>query len=136
MLKLSFTILTATIITAISGCRTFDQQESVNAGFADVKPIFEERCLGCHQGSLLGSPVPDFQTAKGMITAGYVVPGEPDKSTLLNKIYLPGESAAQMPPVGHSLSQKEMNLIGEWILQGADWPQGETLRPAVLDRES
>ena len=135
MHKLTFPVLAVAILTAIAGCRTFDQQESVNATFADVKPIFEERCLGCHQGSLLGSPVPDFRTAKGMITAGYVVPGEPEKSTLLNKVYLPGESAAQMPPIGHSLSAEEMNLIGEWILQGAEWPQGESLRPAVLDRE-
>jgi len=125
----------AGFLTVATGCRSLHQQESVQAGFAEVKPIFEQRCLGCHQGSLLGAPLPDFRTAEGMITAGYVVPGEPDQSSLLNKVYLPGDDAGQMPPIGHTLSEKEMNLIGEWILQGADWPHGETLRPAVLKEE-
>ncbi len=135
MSKLFLTVLTASICTAISSCRTVHQQESTKAGFAEVKPIFEKQCLGCHQGDLLGAPLPDFRTADGMIGAGYVVPGEPDKSTLLSRIYLEGGDASQMPPVGHTLSEKEMNLIGEWILQGAQWPENESLRPAVLDRK-
>ena len=123
------------VVGVMIGCTSFDQQETTEAGFAEVKPILEERCLGCHQGSVLGTPVPDFRTRDGMIRAGYVVPGEPDQSKLLEKVYLRGEEGSQMPPIGHGLSEDEMNLLGEWILQGADWPAGEKLQPAVMSRE-
>lgn len=114
------------------GCASFNQQGGVSAGFSDVKPILELRCLGCHQGSVLGTPVPDFRTRDGMIP-GYVVPGEPDESKLIERIYLREGDSSNMPPVAHGLSAEEMNLIGEWILQGAEWPTGETLSPVLMD---
>lgn len=43
-------------------------------------------------------------------------------------IYLEGESPGSMPPVGHALSLEEKDTLGQWIRQGAVWPDGEHLK--------
>jgi uncharacterized membrane protein len=105
--------------------------------FDKVKPILQDRCLPCHQGDYMGSPVPDFRTADSMFNSGrqppLVSPGEPDNSRILQVVYLRKDGAeAEMPPVGHGLSATEKNLLGEWIRQGAPWPKGEKLESAAV----
>lgn len=133
----SFALCSALAVMFVgSGCESLLRgRKEVSVGFSDVKPIFEESCMGCHQGSVLGAPVPDFRLRSGMIDAGYVVPGEPESSSLLEKVYAISPDSKPMPPIGHALPSDKRNLIGEWILQGAQWPDGETLAPAVMDRE-
>lgn len=105
-------------------------------GFDQVKPILQEKCLPCHQGDYLGAKIPDFTTSTEVYdpsrTPRLVVPGEPDQSRLLSVIYLEEESEAAMPPLGHGVSLEEKNLIGEWIRQGACWPDGEILQSAAV----
>ena len=105
-------------------------------GFDQVKPILQEKCLPCHQGNYLGAKIPDFTTSREVYdparTPRLVVPGEPDQSRLLSVIYLEEASEAAMPPLGHGVSLEEKNLIGEWIRQGACWPDGETLQSAAV----
>ncbi|MCB1230903.1 MAG: hypothetical protein KDN19_11580 [Verrucomicrobiae bacterium] len=107
-------------------------------GFDQVKPVLESRCLPCHQGDYLGARIPDFRTSREVYDPNrqppLVVPGKPEESRLLDVIYLSENADTAMPPLGHGLSMEEKNLIGEWIRQGACWPDGETLESeAVLD---
>lgn len=105
-------------------------------GFEEVKPILQARCLPCHQGDYLGATVPDFRTSEALLGQGgpapLVVPGEPESSRLLQVVYLEEESGEVMPPLGHGLSLEEKNRIGEWIRQGAPWPEGEVLQSAPV----
>lgn len=109
-------------------------------GFDQVKPTLEARCLPCHQGDFMGAKVPDFRTSKDAYDPGrnppLIVPGEPEKSRFLEVLYLEESSGAAMPPLGHGLTLEEKNLIGEWIRQGACWPDEEVLQSAaVADRK-
>lgn len=105
-------------------------------GFDQVKPILESRCLPCHQGDFMGAPVPDFRTSQALYDPArqprIIVPGDPERSRLVQVIYLTEESAGTMPPLGHGLTLEDKNTLGEWILQGAEWPAGKTLQSTAV----
>ena len=126
-------------LAAIAGCQQFgiiDQPPQQATGFDRVKPILENRCLPCHQGDFMGAPVPDFRTAKALYDPArqprIIVPGDPERSRMMQVTYLTKDSVGAMPPLGHGLSLEEKNTLGEWIRQGAEWPDGETLQSAAV----
>ena len=89
----------------------------------DVEPIFSQHCYGCHQGAKqLGSYLmTDFDSMlKGGETAQTaVVPGKPDASYLIQQI-TPVDGHAEMPDEPFSpLNETELEIIRNWILQGA-----------------
>ena len=128
------------LLIQVTACQHFEFTQiepGEKVAFDKVKPILQNRCLPCHQGDYMGSPVPDFRTADGMLNSGrqppLVDPGEPDNSRILQVVYLRKDGAeAEMPPVGHGLSASEKNILGEWIRQGAPWPKGEKLQSAAV----
>ena len=134
-------VVIVSLILGHTGCQQIEVAEMPmyqEVGFDRVKPILETRCLPCHQGDYLGTPLPDFRTSKDVYDPTrqppLVVPGEPEESRLLGVIYLEEEAETAMPPLGHGLSMEEKNLIGEWIRQGACWPDDEVLQSrAVAD---
>jgi hypothetical protein len=84
-----------------------------------ILPIFEAKCINCHglekkRGSL------DVRTVALLLKGGdmgpSIVPGKPDQSNLMESIL-----SNKMPPPGASrkLTQKEKDLIEEWIKLGA-----------------
>jgi hypothetical protein len=88
-----------------------------------VRPLLVKRCGGCHgaekqQGDLrldLRNSVLGEKPGEGV-----VVPGKPEDSRLVQVIrYTPGET--QMPPTG-KLSAGEIDLLTNWIKDGAYWP--------------
>jgi hypothetical protein len=98
----------------------------------DVQPIFGSSCAICHQGSTppgglsleLGSAYTNLVNVKSTESALMrVAPGSPDKSYIINKLMgtqaQAGGSGAQMPFGASPLSQSQINLIQQWISQGA-----------------
>ncbi len=101
---------------------------------ADVQPIFTANCAlsNCHAGS---NPVEGMNLGDGQAYANIVnvqsnesallrvKPGEPDESYLVHKIQgtqgSVGGSGGQMPFGGPALTQTQINLIREWITNGA-----------------
>ncbi len=136
-------VVIVTLVIGHSGCQQIEVAQLPmyqEVGFDEVKPILEERCLPCHQGDYMGAKIPDFRTSREVYDPtrqpSLVVPGKPEESRLLGVIYLEEEAVSAMPPLGHGLSMEEKNLIGEWIRQGACWPDDEVLQSrAVADRK-
>lgn len=131
------------IIFSQTGCQNIGMSSipmHQEVGFDQVKPIFESRCLPCHQGDFMGATIPDFRTAKEVYDPDrqppLIVPGQPEKSRLLQVIYLDEKTGGVMPPVGHGLSTEEKDIIGEWIRQGAAWPDNEVLEAEALKNRS
>jgi hypothetical protein len=106
-----------------------------NSGFAaQVQPIFTSNCAlsGCHAGS---NPAQGMNLSDGQAYANIVnvqsnessllrvKPGEPDESYLVHKIQgtqgSVGGSGGQMPLGGTPLTQAQIDLIREWITDGA-----------------
>ena len=97
----------------------------------DVQPIFEAKCLECHnpkkvKGKLLMDTAANL--LKGGDTGAGFVAGQPDKSLLVERIVLPKDHDDIMPPKGGPLAANEVAVIKQWITEGANWPQGVALR--------
>jgi ankyrin repeat protein len=91
----------------------------------DVQPLLREHCLECHgpsqqmRGLRLDrrrDALPNRVGANG----ARIVPGNSAGSLLYRRVSAT-QSSARMPPAG-PLPPKQINVIKDWIDQGADWP--------------
>jgi Protein of unknown function (DUF1549)/Protein of unknown function (DUF1553)/Planctomycete cytochrome C/Concanavalin A-like lectin/glucanases superfamily len=90
-----------------------------------VRPILSERCYSCHsdaQKKTKGGLVVD--SLAGLLQGGdsgpAIVPGEPDKSKLIEAIRYANDDF-QMPPKG-KLPEAEIDILTKWVKLGAKWP--------------
>jgi len=87
---------------------------------ADVQPIFQSQCVGCHTGTNApaGLDLGSYQSAmRGASGSPVVVPGQPDQSLLVQKVK--GTAGARMPFGGQPLPAKDVQRIEGWITEGA-----------------
>lgn len=91
----------------------------------DIAPILEDRCWYCHgedeHESGLRLDLRHKMLAGGDSGLAAVVPGNPDKSLLIEAINHVDEEMA-MPPDDEKLPDDEIELLTKWILEGANWP--------------
>ncbi len=116
-------------LTLVAGCTDLgDPVKVVDSGdendpggisyIDDVKPLLT-RCAGCHQPStqswagLVAIPAPGYG---GLLR---VMPGEPDSSVLMQKLIGNPDFGGRMPLAGGYLSTVEIEIIGQWIEEGA-----------------
>ena len=106
--------------------------------YKQVRPIFQLKCFGCHQGAKQDGQyvMTDFAKllAGGESGDPAIVPGKPDQSYLVELI-TPESGSAEMPREAEPLGDSELKLIRLWIQQGAtdDTPQharGSNYSPA------
>ena len=100
----------------------------------DIQPILELNCVSCHQeGHVKGKLRLDNKTDafKGGEQGPAIVPWNPGKSSLYTSTTLAPEHDDLMPPKdkGGPLAKEIIELLREWISQGAVWPDGVTLKP-------
>jgi hypothetical protein len=106
---------------------------------ADIKPILEAECVLCHNANSKGSQL-DISSLDGVMASHenrpVLYPGEPERSPLFLVTVVPDHFAQAMPRGKHRLDEEDIWLIYQWILQGADWPEGAdgTLKPAAKTR--
>ena len=94
----------------------------------DIQPLLAAKCLGCHNERLrtAGLALESRDTAlQGGGRGAAIVPGEPGESLLLSAVRHDGELA--MPP-GGKLGDSEIQLLSEWIRDGAKWGTGPAAR--------
>lgn len=96
----------------------------------DVQPIFENKCLECHNpAKTKGKLLMDSAEAllKGGDSGPALVAGQPEKSELVKRVILPKDHDDIMPPKGAPLSAQEIDVLKRWIAAGATWPAGLVL---------
>jgi mono/diheme cytochrome c family protein len=88
-----------------------------------VRPIFANSCYGCHTDMASGGLRLDSKSAfeKGGGRGAPVIPGDPDKSLLIQAVRQAGELKM---PKGGKLSDDEVATLVEWVKIGAPWPAG------------
>ena len=89
-----------------------------------VKPIFNKKCITCHGGvkqkggfSLLFREEALANTKSGKPA---IIPGKPGESELVRRIN-ETDPEERMPYKHAALSTEEINILTQWIKQGAEW---------------
>ncbi len=80
--------------------------------FAEVKPIFDQNCAGCHGGRAPKAGI-DLSSYSGIMDSRAVTPGNPDRSRIMREI-----RSGKMPPAG-PLAQELVDKLAKWIADGA-----------------
>lgn len=86
----------------------------------DVFPIFQQKCLSCHEEGKRrgGLSLATFNhTMEGGSSGQVIMPGDPDGSRLVKLISL--EMEPIMPPKGEPLDDAVIDMIIAWIAEGA-----------------
>ena len=94
----------------------------------DIRPILSGKCLTCHgpdtkkREAGLRLDVREQATSQLESEETAVVPGKPEKSELINRVSTSDEFL-RMPPAesGKPLSKQEVQLLTQWIQQGAPY---------------
>ena len=98
-----------------------------------VAPLLIERCLSCHNGERTEGGL-SLATAAATFTGGdsgeAIVQGDAAGSYLVERI-LPVDGKAEMPEGQPPLRDEQIELIEQWIDQGADWPEDMVLELPV-----
>lgn len=90
-----------------------------------VRPIFASSCYSCHTDEASGGLQIDTRAnfEKGGDRGAEVVPGDPDKSRLIQAVEQ--TSALKMPRKGPKLSEEQIAILVAWVKAGAKWPAHE-----------
>ena len=90
---------------------------------AQIQPIFDNNCTSCHVNGGTYSGGLDLssytETMEGGSSGNTIVPSDHSNSVLYNRINLPESDQEFMPKNGSSLSQSDIDLIAQWIDEGA-----------------
>ena len=103
----------------------------------DVRPILADKCFQCH-GPDSAARQADLRLDRrdAAIDAGAIEPGDPNNSSLIERILEDDASLVMPPPAIHkSLSDSEKQVLAGWILEGAayelHWSFLAPQRPAL-----
>ena len=104
----------------------------------DIQPILAEHCLLCHgpDDSKGGLTLTSFELATKALKSGAhaIVPGQPDKGTLLERLRT-SDPDEQMPPpeqrAKKPVTEREMALLRQWIAEGAKFERHWAYQPVV-----
>jgi WD40 repeat protein len=100
--------------------------------FRDVRPVFQANCQGCHQPARAGGDYVMTEFARllkgGETEYVAVVPGDPDKSYLVEQIVPKGGKAA-MPKDKTALAEPQIETVRRWIAEGAKDDTPPSARP-------
>ena len=119
-------VLLSVCLAAFSGTAEAAQKKAADAGkvsyYQQIRPIFQANCQGCHQPakSKGGYVMTDFARLLGKGDSGEVAvsPRKPEASKLV-KMITPKDGESEMPKGKPSLTPVEIELIRQWIAQGA-----------------
>jgi Planctomycete cytochrome C len=103
-----------------------------------IYPILDSNCVVCHgEAKVKGHLRLDTydRLMRGGVDGAVIVPGSPDRSTLLKRTTLPADDKKFMPSEGRApLKPEEIAWIKAWIQQGAS-PELKTLAGISMPAE-
>jgi hypothetical protein len=91
---------------------------------AQVRPILNKKCMSCHGGVRQSGGLSFLfpEMALDTLDSGSfaIVPGSPKKSAMIHRI-TEIDPELRMPPEGPGLNEEEIQVLTDWIEQGAPW---------------
>ncbi len=104
----------------------------------DIQPIFAQHCFQCHGAKeAMGQLRLDVKSLamKGGISGQIITPGSSKTSRLMQRILGEGDEV-RMPMGSDPLKPEQIELIRQWIDQGAKWPDEERESGGAGEREN
>ena len=100
--------------------------EQLEAFETNIRPLLVRHCYECHSSDskvVKGGLLLDSRKAllKGGDSGASIIPGKPDESLLISSVKY---QSYEMPPAG-KLTEKEVELLSQWIANGAPWPASD-----------
>ena len=92
-----------------------------------VAPIFEQHCVRCHSPGNSKGDV-SLATFDDLKSNEYVIAGDPEGSYLIELVTSQDGEPPAMPKEAKPLSDGEVDLLRQWIGQGAKWPDGVVVK--------
>ncbi len=88
---------------------------------SQIQPIFDANCGNCHLGNSSGGlNLSNYENLmQGSDNGEIVIPGNHMSSILYDRITRDNADAGDMPPGNSELIQSEIDLIAQWIDEGA-----------------
>lgn len=97
----------------------------------DIRPILAENCFACH-GPDSAARKADLRLDRreDAIAGGAIVPGKPDQSELIHRIYA-SDGEGLMPPANtkKKLTEEQKALLKRWVAEGAEYQLHWSLIP-------
>lgn len=125
--SLTVAILTIGVTSSCTSSSTHQTQTRASGDpfVASVKPLFEHRCVWCHnhQSPLAGLNLQDREAVTDP-KRGFLVPGRPDDSSIYRAVTRDFTHPKVMPGDGWGISQRHRQDLKRWIENGAPWPEG------------
>ena len=108
----------------------------------DIRPILAENCFACH-GPDAGARKAGLRLDRrdAAVSKGAIVPGDPEKSELIHRIFWDETSKVMPPPrTKKTLTDAQKDVLKRWVAAGAEYqthwaysPRRRTDPPAVKD---
>lgn len=107
-------------------------QEAATFFETRIRPLLAANCQACHGETATAGLRVDSREGllRGGETGPAIVPGDPEKSTLL-KVVQHAEGFPRMPRGRAKLAAADIDALAEWIKGGAVWPSVSVATPAV-----
>lgn len=99
----------------------------------DIRPILVEHCFSCH-GADSASRQADLRLDRrdDAVEYGAIVPGDPDSSPLLDRVFSDDPDEVMPPPTTKKvLSADQKDLLTRWIAAGAEYEPHWSFIPPV-----
>ena len=119
----------------MSGLQAVAQTAAGKVDFGQqIRPILAKRCFPCHGPDKheAGLRLDTHKSVLSELDSGEqaVVPGKPQESELLARVTSTDE-ATRMPPEGKPLTKREVELLQQWVAEGAAWEQHWAFQPVA-----
>jgi hypothetical protein len=115
------------LVLLTSAARADDEAARVDFFEKKVRPVLVKNCYTCHSANTNAKGGLRVDDRGGLLRGGSlgpaIVPGDPEKSLLLQAVSHTGD-VSSMPPRKH-LSAEELADLSRWIKEGAAWPKAE-----------
>jgi hypothetical protein len=87
----------------------------------DIRPLLVEHCFSCHGADSAARQAGlRLDRRDDAVAAGAIVPGDPDSSAALDRVYSDDPDVVMPPPqVKKPLSAEQKELLSRWIASGA-----------------
>ncbi len=120
-----FILITCVLVAVLASCTITPTNPAEEKAFAGVRTVLERNCVHCHGDNRLSTmpPINDTHALSKLIGSHWIVPGKPEASRFFQVVTFTDEIPGAMPPSGHAISKKDVQILSDWIKDGARLPE-------------